>query len=317
MHHHLPLTPSVLHGVFSRDQPPVLTVDSGDSVSLSTLDAWWGLEPAAGPSAPRKTLDHPHAKTGHCLTGPIAVRGLLPGDTLEIRMDRLVPDTTGFTEAGGAPWPHYERLGVDQGPLTMLLWSIGPTHATTTLASGRVISLPVSPFLGVIGMPPAGAGDHPTTPPRATGGNLDCTLLTVGTSLFLPVEVAGGLLSLGDGHATQGDGELSNNGIECAFSDIQITLTRHPRDESSVLFLPTPYLRLPDAARSFAVLGLGPTLDAAAYDAGNHLLTLISHTLKCSRHEAIGLASLSAHFRITQMVNRTLGVHALWTPPDP
>ena len=87
-----------------------------------------------------------------------------------------------------------------------LLWDLDPDLDVGRNQYGHEVAL--RPFMGVIGMPPADPGLHPTRPPRLTGGNIDCTELVAGSSLFLPVTVPGGLVSVGDGHAAQGDGEV-------------------------------------------------------------------------------------------------------------
>ena len=80
------------------------------------------------------------------------------------------------------------------------------------------------PFLGVLGMPPVGRGNHSTIPPRPQGGNIDCKELVAGTTLFLPIPVDGALVSAGDGHGAQGDGEVSGTAIECPLDRAQLTL---------------------------------------------------------------------------------------------
>jgi acetamidase/formamidase len=314
MLHTLPISTKNLHGVFSRKISPALTIEPGDTVCLSTLDAWWATEPMRGQYATRATFDHPHNRRGHALSGPIAVRGLGAGDWLEVRVDRLVPELTGFTECGGYPSAHYQRFSADEPPPRMLLWSIDGDWARTTLESGREVRVRCRPFLGVMGMPPAASGEHSTTPPRRTGGNLDCSLLTEGAALFLPAEVDGGLLAVGDGHAAQGDGEVSNNGIECGMKEVRLTLTRHPASAVPE-GLTMPFIRLAPPARGFAAIGLGSTLDEAASLATDGILRIIAHTLGCTRKEALGLASVSADLRVTQLVNGTVGVHAVWHEP--
>lgn len=303
MTHQLVPNRQTTHGTLSADIAPVLHVASGDSVRLQTLDAWWGLEPFTSPYGPRRVLEHPDQTRGHCLTGPISIEGLLPGEVLEIRIDHLVPASHGFTECGGVPWPHYARLGAHIGGPHMLLWDIDSERATTKLSSGS-FSVATQPFLGWMGLMPAERGVHSTTPPRPTGGNLDCNLLVAGSTLFLPVEVVGGLLSVGDGHAAQGDAELSNNGIECAMDEIQLTLIRR-----SDMRLRLPLVK---TDTHWACIGLGDTIDAAAYTASNALLDLIIQTQKCSRVEALGVASIAANLKITQLVNGVVGVHATW-----
>lgn len=307
MTHHLPDLASPLdlplHGVFSRDLSPALTVASGDEVVLATLDAWWGL--GDGDAARSGLAAHPHRRIGHALTGPIAVAELQPGDLLAIDFLELVPSRSGFTECGGIDSAHYRPLGCHTPPPTRLRWSLTPTHAHTRLSTGVAVCVPVAPFAGVIGLAPAAAGLHSTTPPRRTGGNLDCRLLTTGAKLILPVEVVGGLLSVGDGHAAQGDGEVSNNGIECAMERVRLRLTRIP---GAVHPIRSPVVLRADL---LAVLGFGETLDAAAHDVTDALLDLLTHHLGCTRAEALGLASVAVDLAVTQRVNGTVGVHAV------
>lgn len=307
MTHHLPDLASPidlpLHGVFSRDLTPAVTVASGDDVVLATLDAWWGL--GDGDAARAGLAAHPHRRLGHALTGPIAVADIQPGDLLAIDFLELVPSGSGFTECGGIDSPHYRPLGCHTPPHTRLVWSLTPTHAETRLSSGMAVAVRINPFLGVIGLAPAAFGMHSTTPPRRTGGNLDCRLLTVGARLVLPVEVAGGLLSVGDGHAAQGDGEVSNNGIECAMERVRLRLTRIPAATHPIR---SPVVFGPDL---MAVLGLGETLDVAAHDATDALLDVLTHHLGCSRPEALGIASVAGDLAVTQRVNGTVGVHAV------
>jgi acetamidase/formamidase len=296
--------PENLHGHFSRDLPPIATVASGTTVELATLDAWWGLEPFSAEYGPRDSLEHPGAREGHALTGPIAVEGLLPDEVLEIEFLALEVADRGFTEAGGFPSPHYERLHCHAGGPRMLLWKLD--RSSNTASSPRLphLTVPLNPFLGVVGLAPSRPGKLSTTPPRRTGGNLDCSLLTVGSRLLLPVEVAGGLLSVGDAHAAQGDGELSNNGIECAMPLVQLRLTRR-----ADFRLTGPLVIRDDLT---AALGLGPSLDDAMYDAANRMLDHLIQELHLSRVEALGYMSVAVDFRITQVVNGIKGVHAIW-----
>lgn len=322
-----------LHGVFSRDLNPIAWVDSGDIVELETLDAWWGSEPFTAEYAPRNLVDHDRALEGHALTGPIGVRGLrgspprnsappvVPplvaihpgattasdrthGDVLEIEFLELTPGTYGFTECGGFPTNHYRRLACDTGGPRMILWELDPSRTTYTARNVPGLQVKAAPFIGVVGLAPAAPGPHSTTPPRPTGGNLDCSLLTAGSKLLLPVEVDGGLLSVGDGHGAQGDGEISNNGIECPMHRVRLRLTRR-----TDLSITGPVILRPDCT---AILGLGPTLDAAMYDAANRMLDWLVSELRIARVEALGLMSACVDLRITQVVNGTRGVHAVW-----
>jgi acetamidase/formamidase len=159
------------------------------------------------------------------------------------------------------------------------------------------------PFLGVMGLPPAEPGRHSTAPPRATGGNLDCRELVAGTTLFLPVAVEGALFSTGDGHASQGDGELSGTAIECPMD--LAALTFDLRDDMPIT---TPRALTPDAWLTF---GLDEDLDQAMYQAANAMLDLLMELHAVDRPAALALASTSVDLRITQVVNGVKGVHAI------
>ncbi|MDQ7904439.1 acetamidase/formamidase family protein [Phytohabitans sp. ZYX-F-186] len=221
---------STLHGYFSRDYPPVLTVDPGDSVRFSTLDAFWFAGPYSGGSLDdRPRSEHHREGYGHALVGPIAIRGAEPGMVLEVRVDAVVPGPWGTTVAGGWPSVFNQRYGeVDEQ--TTQAWDLDAAALTGRNQYGHTVAL--RPFLGVMGMPPAEPGEHSTTPPRAYGGNLDCRELVAGSTLYLPVPVPGGLFSAGDGHAAQGDGEVSGTAIECPMERVELTIARTDRPGS-------------------------------------------------------------------------------------
>ncbi len=301
--HRLEPTRETLHGCFSRDLPPVLTVDSGDTVELRTIDAGWGLEPYREPLgkrrsfAPRRrSLDH-----GHALCGPIAVRGARAGHVLEVRIDEIVPGEWGWTHAAGWPGWLNKRLGLVQPPQHAIIWTLDTAAGTARNHLGDVIAL--HPFLGVMGVAPAEPGVHSTFPPRATGGNLDCRDLTAGATLFLPIAVDGALLSVGDGHAAQGDGEVSGQAIECPMERVRLTLVL--RDDFT---LTAPRAETAEGSITF---GLHKDLNEAMALALEAMLDLLVERYGWERKHALGMASLVVNFRVTQVVNGTRGVHAL------
>ena len=151
-------------------------------------------------------------------------------------------------------------------------------------------------------MPPDEPGPHPTAPPRRSGGNLDCKELRAGATLFLPVPVDGALLSAGDGHARQGDGEVCGCAIECP-SEAQLTLDL--RDD---LPLEWPLARVDGAWIAF---GFHEQLGLAARIAVDGLLDVMEREHGLDRRDALALASVVADLRVTQVVNGTLGVHAV------
>ena len=146
----------------------------------------------------RSSPARPGLDTGHALAGPIAVRGARAGaDARRARSTRSSPRRVGR---------HVRRARTT----TVRLGARGRGRA-----GARARSSTLAPFLGVLGMPPPEPGVHSTSPPRRWGGNIDCKELVAGTTLFLPIPVDGALFSAGDGHARQGDGEVSGTAIEC------------------------------------------------------------------------------------------------------
>jgi acetamidase/formamidase len=275
--HELPLERRTLHGRWSRDLAPVLTIDPGDSVRFETLAIFWWRSPGEPFEPPRPAGD------GHALTGPIAVRGARAGATLSVRVDEVEPGSWGVTLTSA---PHT----VD--------WELG--DGIGRASTGHTVKL--APFLGVIGMPPDEPGTHPTEPPRASGGNIDCKELVAGTTLYLPIPVDGALLSAGDAHALQGDGEVSGTAIE---TTSRTQLTVDVRDD---LELAWPVARTPGAWLAF---GFDLDLNRAVEIALEGMLQLLQREHGLPRDDALALASVAVDLRVTQVVNRVKGVHAV------
>ena len=294
-HHEIPLERRTLHGHFSRELEPVLTVEPGDSIAFSCLNSGW-RDAEHVPYAERAgELD-----AGHALIGPVEVRGARAAQTLEVAIDEVRIGVGGVTQAGGFSTPLNDRLGVTDGETITLLWSLDADSRTGRTDSGREVS--ISPFLGVIGMPPDEPGIHPTAPPRACGGNIDCRELVAGTTLYLPIAVDGALLSAGDGHAAQGDGEVSQLAIEAPVERAQLTLSL--RDD---LRLTTPTAWTPEAWLTF---GFDEDLEEAAAVAVDAMLELMGREHGLERREALALASVVVDLRVTQLVNGARGIHA-------
>ena len=293
-----------LHGYFSRDFPPVLTIDPGDTVRFRTLESGWSFAPFAGGNyreRPRVPEHEPAA--GHALVGPVAVRGARPGMTLGVRVDAIVPGTWGNCVAGGWPSSFNQRYGIaDAG--VVHTWELDPVRMTGRNQHGHTVAL--HPFMGVLGMPPAEPGKHSTIPPRVHGGNLDCRELVAGSTLYLPIPVDGALFSVGDGHAAQGDGEVSGTAIECPMDRVELTFDL--RDD---LELAAPVAHTPAGWIAF---GIGATLDDAAFAALDSMFTLLGRLYGVSRPDAVALCSVAVDLRVTQIVNQVVGAHAVLRP---
>lgn len=291
-----------LHGHFSRDLPPVLTIDPGDTVQYRTLDAGWGLEQMHADGSERRAFG-PRVVAldgGHALCGPVAVRGAEPGMVLGVHVGEIRTGSYGWTAAGGWPSEPNDRLGVSSEGIH-LLWDLDPDAMQARNQFNRTITL--RPFMGVMGLPPAEPGVHLTAPPRRTGGNIDCKELVAGSTLYLPVEVAGALFSVGDGHGAQGDGEVSTTAIECPMERVVLTFTLH--DD---IIINTPRALTP---AGWVTLGFHTDLLEANMIALDAMLDLLVEQYGMSRLEALGMASLVVDMRVTQIVNGVRGVHAV------
>ena len=299
----LEATRSTLHGHFSPDLPPVLTVASGDTVRFQTIDAGWHVFDVSDPFAtpPRfepydETLDR-----GHALTGPVAIAGAAPGMTLEVRIKTVRTGRHGYCVAGGWPSPTNQRLGLAEAPGWRMRWALDPDAEVATGQDGR--RLRMRPFMGIIGMSPAEPGIHSTVPPRPTGGNIDCKELVPGSRLFLPIAAPGGLLSVGDGHAVQGDGEVAGPALECPMEQVDLELHLHPD-----LSIGMPRAETPAGWITF---GFNEDLNEAMFQALDAMLDWMGELYGYDRKQAMAMASLVVDLRVTQIVNGVRGVHAI------
>ncbi len=308
MIHRIDPIPENLQGDISRDRQPILTIDPGDTIIAGTRDCDWGWDAPPSPDVLPKSLSREERKDpehdgGNCLLGPVAIRGAEPGMTVEVEIQSLKFRSHGISMRGGSHKERYEYLGLGD-EFAWLYWSIDAAAGTATNSLGHTVKL--RPFLGSIGLAPAAPGWHTNMAPYSCGGNMDCKDLIVGSKLYLPVEASGGMLSFGDGHATQSDGELGGSAIECPMEDVTIKVSLI--DDMPIKW---PVARTPEGWIAF---GFAEKVDEAMYIATSGMLDLMVQKLGVSRIEASMLASLVVDLRITQFVNPVKGVHAFW--PD-
>ncbi len=301
--HNVEPTRETLHGSFSRDYPAILEIEPGDTVRYRTLDAGWGLEGHSLIDGSRRTFGprDPQRDEGHALCGPIAIRGAMPGMTLGIRVDSVVPGGYGWTSAGGWDSSFNRRLNLVGAPHCRLIWTLDATTMTASDQHGH--SVPLHPFMGVMGLPPDEEGIHDTAPPRVCGGNLDCKELVAGSTLYLPISVPSALFSVGDGHGAQGDGEVGGTAIECPMDLVELTFTLH---EDMRLAGPRA-----DTPAGWITFGIHEHLEEAMFLALDAMLELMGTQYNVERSQALALASVVVNLHVTQIVNGPYGVHAI------
>ena len=297
--HELHAAPATTADAYSPAHSPVLVVDPGDTIVVGSLDAsgYLSRQTTPGQQQPRMFAE----RRGHCLTGPIAIRGLMPGDTLALHLVDLRPGDWGWTVAGAHESPITKRLDIGADAPSWLLWDLDAELGTGTESRG--FRRPLAPFLGVMGLAPAEEGEHSTIPPRAANaGNIDCRELVAGSTLYIPVAVPDALLYIGDGHAAQGDGEVGGTAIECPMRTEAIVEIAQDRP------LATLHAETPGGRITF---GFNEDLNLAMGDALDAMVIWMTTIYSVDKPTALALASTVVDLRVTQVANQVWGVHAV------
>jgi acetamidase/formamidase len=299
-------TPASVHwGYFDATLKPVATIDPGDTIVINSVSGAREDAPAQSDMTVCAELSAIHAavvpKLGpHILTGPVAIRGAMPGDALRIEIiDVQLADDWGFNifKPGMGTLPDdfpYERrvhLGIDR--------------ARGIVKTPWGMEITARPFFGVMGAAPApDVGRVSSVMPSTFGGNMDNRHLGAGAVLYLPVAVEGGLFSCGDGHAAQGDGEVCLTAVETGLSGtFKIDLVK-------AAHLDAPYA---ETKTHLIAMAFDEDLNEAARVALRRMIALIVARTKLTAEDAYRLCSLAADLHVTQLVNRTKGIHAMIT----
>ena len=273
---------------------PVLTIASGDTVIVHTRDV---SDNQITPESTAADLDLDWDRV-YPLAGPIAVEGAQPGHTLAIEVVDLHTQGWGWT----AILPGLGLLA-DEFPDPYLRIFDLTDGAGTHLRDDIVI--PIAPFLGTMGVCPAGASDQAVMPPGTFGGNMDTRQLVRGTTLYLPVQVDGALFSCGDAHAAQGDGEVCVTGIESPMYGVLRFTLHEDRSIPAPQFRTSPGPLTPhvDDGGFYGTTGVGPDLYTAAQDAVRAMIDYLGEAHDLSREDAYVLASLCVDLKISEIVD--------------
>ncbi|MBI4907368.1 MAG: acetamidase/formamidase family protein [Acidobacteria bacterium] len=305
--HTLAPTAKTVHwGYYDAKQPPVLRVKSGDSVEVRTemIETPERLERLGVPAAQIPALSreiHKLKDKGpgpHILTGPIYVEGAEPGDTLEVQIESIrlaLPYALNLFLPGLGVLP--EDFPFEYSKLIPL----DEKRMVARFAPGIEISL--RPFFGSMGVaPPETSGRISSAPPWIHAGNLDNKELVAGTTLFIPVHVRGALFSVGDGHAGQGNGEVSLTALETALTGVfRLTVRKGKRLRWPRAETPTHYM----------TMGFDENLDTAIRTTLRDMIEFLTERFGLSREDAYLLSSDAVDFSITQLVDGKRGVHAM------
>ena len=284
------LTSAKTHNVWDRGIPPIARVDPGETITVELVDTSGGQITPDSDASAVAGLDLSKVNP---LTGPVWVEGTSPGDTLVVEFLDIVVGSWGYC-ANIPPFglladrftePHLRNIetGTDSAQLVPGL------------------AVPVVPMIGMVGVAPADPGPHSTIPPTRQGGNMDIRHVTAGARVWLPVAVPGALLSLGDTHGAQGDGEICGTGIETSSTVVvRVSVERDVR-------LRTPLIetdpRSARPGRSIATTGIGPSLYEAAREAASTLIDEIVRRTGIAAVDAYLLASIAADMKISEIVD--------------
>jgi len=302
-HHLLRSSPETCHwGYFDAALPPVMTVLSGDTVTIEAISGAAEVNPPAGfDMLPEHeaVLARLQPRLGpHILTGPVAVEGAMPGDVLEIEIQAVdLRQNWGWNIIR----PFRGTLPEDFPKTRIWHSGIDINRRVGTLPWGPEVAL--RPFFGIMGVAPAPSlGALGSIEPREYGGNMDLKELVAGTILYLPVWAPGALFSVGDGHAIQGDGEVCLTGLETALrGTFKLTLRRDMKLSLPIAETPTHAI----------TLAFDPDLDDAAKQALRAMIALIVERSGIPADDAYVLCSLVADVHVTQLVDGNKGAHVM------
>jgi acetamidase/formamidase len=296
---------TVAYGFYWSEAKPVLRIRSGDIIDVTTMSTSSpaaleraGVAPADIPQAHRAIVDSvtDRGPGGHILTGPVYVEGAEPGDVLEVKILSIdLPYDHGSNGCSGfvptlCPRPNATRI-----------FRFDRQKMTTEFAPG--ITIPLRPFFGSMGVaPPPSVGRWSSNPPWIHGGNMDNKELVAGTTLYLPVHVAGALFEAGDGHAAQGNGEVDQTAIETYLrGKLQLTVRKDMKLDWPVAETPTHWI----------TMGTDRDLTEATKIAITNTAAFLENRYSLPKGEGYRLISLAVDLSITELVDGYVGVHAM------
>jgi len=279
------LTKDQTHNKFSSAIPPILTVKSGAIIEAFTEDA---SDEQFHLNSTIAALDSLDFEPIHPLTGPVYVEGAIPGDVLKVTLHEIEIGDWGWNAILKGFGFLADTLKVEY----LRIYDLGKNKEFVKF--NDKIKIPLRPFPGVMGVAPATDEMLSTIPPRANGGNMDDPNMGEGTSVYFPVFVEGGLFSIGDGHATQGLGEVCGTAIEVPLRivyEIELIKDRSMQEPQY------------ETADYYATTGFAPTIDDAAKKATLYMVQYLESQHGLTTEEAYALCSLAGDLHIAEVVD--------------
>jgi len=350
---YIPSTPENISWGYlpNKASKPLASVESGAIVTFDTLSHEGLLEDqgrnpekyfssngvaksdilADGMAVASSKIPHDFDKDGpHVVTGPIAIEGAMPGDILKVDILKLTPrvpyGVISNRHGKGALAGEYPKVPREKGasathperynnisvftPIEKTPEGYVGIIATET---GKSIRFPLSPFMGILGVAQNTTTPVHSVPPTHTGGNIDVNDLTEGTTVYLPIEVEGGLFYTGDGHFSQGDGEVALTALEGSLrATFKLSLIKSPEN------MPGKSLSQPlgETKDYWLALGLDPDLDEAMKKSTREAIRFLTQEYGISEHIALAYLSAATTFEVSQVVDKTKGIHALIRKSD-
>jgi len=296
-------------GVFDTTVPPILKIDSGDSVSFPNTWAHFLNQMQPGVSIDRLAeLRKSNPGRGpHSIVGPIEMNNAEPGDVLEVRYKRLRPF------AWGAVFNNPGSLGT--GLLAQDYPQGQVKYVDLDLKNMKAeflpnINIPLKPFQGTLGVappdgyyPPISPGVTSSVPPGPHAGNVDLSEMSEGSTMFIPVWKPGALIFTGDSHAVQGDGEICLTALETRMQEMRVQVLLHKQKNFN--------WPVAETSTHWITLGMDKDLNAAMSLAARNAINFLATRARLSPLDAYALCSIAVSFRVTQVVDIVRGVHAL------
>ncbi len=283
-----------VHFTWDAGNEPVLTIADGDTVVYETRDV---SDNQIGPDSDVGVIATLDWNRVYPLSGPVYVEGAEPGDTLAIEILDIHTKGWGWT----AILPGLGLLADDFTEPYLRIFDLTEGDVTYFRED---ITVPLDPFMGTMGVCPAGASGTPIMPPGTFGGNLDTRQLVRGTTLYLPVQEPGGLFSTGDAHGCQGDGEICVTGLEAPmYATMRFSVQKRSIPAPQYRTAPGPLTPAVDEGSFFATTGVGPDLYENAQNATRAMIDFLVGEHGLSREDAYVLCSLVVDLKISEIVD--------------